>query len=223
RDSAWLSSAQGRLVIWTTAPCTGPATPKRAPRRGRRRKDWACARKVSTMASKLAAWVASKRWRCTMFSAPAASRSARPSRVLVPPLSAHKIMAVSCHRARQPALRQFHPECRAHGDQAVVEVIAGVVQHARPQAVAAFPVRAIAVADDKVGAGLDLKKKAEIFGAHGGFELVGVLLAHELLHDRADKVGFQRVVHRGRVVALELELGAGPEGGRQLIGHLAHA
>src|SRR5882672_519477 len=81
---------------------------------------------------------------------------------------------------RQPGLGQAHPHGGTQRNQVVVEVVARVVQHARPHAVAALAMRTVAVADQEITTTLALQEVTEVFGAHRRLEVVHVVRAHHV-------------------------------------------
>ena len=123
----------------------------------------------------------------------------------------------------QPLRGQFNPIRTAQWNEVVVEIVAGVVQSAGASAVAHFAVRAIAIGNEHIRAGLGLQHEREVFGAHGGFLRLNILGAHNAGHDLARKFGFGWAVDGGRVVAVEMKLGLGIKGGAQVVRNLAHA
>ena len=123
----------------------------------------------------------------------------------------------------QPLSGQLYPIRAAQWNQVVVEVVAGVVQGARPSTVAHFAVRAVAIGNEHIGAGLGLEHEREVFGAHGGLLRLNILGAHNACHHLACKLGFGWAVDGGRVVTIEMKLGLGIKGGAQVVRNLAHA
>ena len=123
----------------------------------------------------------------------------------------------------QPLGGQFNPIGAAQGNQVVVEVVAGVVQGARPCTVAHFAVRAVAIGNEHIGAWFGLQHEREVFCTHGGFLNLNIVCTHNTGHDFARKVGFGRAVDGGWVIAVEVKLGLGIKGGAQVVGNLAHA
>jgi hypothetical protein len=123
----------------------------------------------------------------------------------------------------QPLCCQFHPVGAAQRNQVVIEVVAWIVQHAGACAVTHFAVRAIAVGNEDIGAGLGLQHEGEIFGTHGGFLRHHVVFAHYAFHHLACKVGLGRAVDGGRVVAVEVKFGLGIESRTQVFCDLLHA
>src|SRR6202035_4879225 len=77
-------------------------------------------------------------------------------------------------RGSQPALGEPHPHRAAERDQGVIEVVAGVMQHARACPVPAAAMRAIAVADQKITARLLQQEETEVFGPHPRLEVLHV-------------------------------------------------
>jgi len=100
-------------------------------------------------------------------------------------LNSIDIRGVSCGSAnRQQPLRQLHPVARAYGQQIVVEIIAGVVQHARPDAMAKIPMTPVAVADERIATRLGLQHEGKIFRAQRRVCFgVDIFLAHHGTHD----------------------------------------
>src|SRR2546429_7857437 len=79
----------------------------------------------------------------------------------------------------QPVFSQPYPHRSAQRDQLVVEVIARIVQHARPGAVAIDAMSTLTVADEKIAARLFEQKETEVFGPHRGFYLLLVVRSHQ--------------------------------------------
>src|SRR5437868_1758171 len=122
----------------------------------------------------------------------------------------------------QPVFSQPHPHRAAERYQRVVEVVARVVQHARPAAVVGRAVTAVPVADDEVAARLLEQEEAEIHGSHRGLELLHTVGAHEAAEELAREQRLPGVIHGGRVVAAERELAARLEGLGCGLRNLAH-
>jgi len=97
------------------------------------------------------------------------------------------------------------------------------VQHARPGAVPAGAMRAIAIANQEVATGLLLQEETEILRAHRRLEFLYVCGAHPVDQQRAHELGIAGVIDRRRIVAAECELAAGFERLAGGLGDLAHA
>ena len=66
--------------------------------------------------------------------------------------------------------------------------------------------RAVAVADKHIAAGLDLQHEGEVFGAHGRFAGgVDIGFADQILHDRCREGGLCGIVDGGRIVAMKVQ------------------
>src|SRR6218665_3164063 len=130
--------------------------------------------------------------------------------------------AAAC-RPGQPLLGQFDPVGRAERDQFVVEVIARVVQHARPGAMAHLAVGAIAIANEAVGTRLDLHHVGKVFRAHGRLLHQGALRTDDAGDDLAHELRLGGPVDGRRVVVHELELANGTMRRATVLGHLPHA
>ena len=83
---------------------------------------------------------------------------------------------------------------------------------------AAVSVQAVPIADHEIGPGAGLQEVAEVFGAHRGLEVVDLVGPGHVGHQLAHEFGFARVVHRGGVVALKLEIAVQLEGLRRWSG-----
>ena len=126
-------------------------------------------------------------------------------------------------RVGQPLGGQFHPVSAAQRDQVVVEVVAGIVQHARACAMAHFAVGAVPIGNEAISARFGLQHEGKVLCAHGGLLRDNVAGAHDAFHDFACKVGFDCAVDGRGVVAIEIKLSAGIKSGAKLVCDLAHA
>src|ERR1700689_1688418 len=110
--------------------------------------------------------------------------------------------------AVQPCLSQPDPHRSTHWDPLVVEVVTRVVQHAGSRAVAADAMTAIAIANQKIAAGLFEQVVAEVFSPHRGFSLLYILLTDHVTQHTAHELSFLGMVDRWRIAASEFELAA---------------
>src|SRR5260364_118778 len=104
------------------------------------------------------------------------------------------------HAHRQKCLRQANPIGCAERQDVVVEIVAGVVQHARPRAVPVAAMIAVAIADKGIAARLFAQQIREVLCAHRGFyRAVYILCADDSRHHVRGQFRFRRVIDdRGR-------------------------
>ena len=133
------------------------------------------------------------------------------------------LLAYRRGRLPEPGFGQLHPERAAQRDQIIIEIIAGVVQHAWPAAVAHRAVAAVAIGDKAISARLGLQHVGKVFRAHGGLLHHDVVGPNDGTHHCATKFRLVDSVDGGRVVAIKLKIAGGAKSRAGVVSYLFHA